>query len=251
MQQLVITFTFLLGSIGVVASNVGPQVPTWACSMAAAPHQNNRPLVAATGDVTLDAPAAEKELLDAKDTASNAIRLHNLASFENKTDAKAAASDEADAEKEISEAKKEATQADAIVAAVKVETRQSVTPVNSESLKELMKAKKDLLVVFYAPWCGHCKTFVMHDDQGNPEKAPLELLSKEFQAANGPTVVKFDVQADNNVQPFDVEFIPTVYLVTSSGETKKFEGDPHSFQSLKDFAGVKTSFMQRASKHVA
>merc|ERR1719191_513491 len=195
-----------------------------ACSISSAPHKY--PL-SVTGDLDLEAPAADNLLVDARNAASDAIRLHNFASFENKTNSKAAAADEADAQKLIKEAATETLQANSIVAAVKVEAAESVKPVNSKSLKELIDAKKEILVVFYAPWCPACKAFVLNGG----EQAPIELLSKEFQQASGPTIVKFDVDADDDVGGFDVQYIPTVFLVTSNGEKKMFKGDPHDSQA--------------------
>jgi thiol-disulfide isomerase/thioredoxin len=245
-QSIVLAVTAFLGMFDTAVCN---DIPSWACSMASAPRQNAGGV---SGELNLDAPAADNLLVDARNTASNAIKLHNFAVNENKTNSKAAAADEADAQELIKEATNESVHADSIVAAVKAEAASSVTPVDSKSLGELADAKQDLLLVFYAPWCPTCQTFVMHDAQGNPEKAPLELLSKEFQAASGPKVVKWDVDVDRNVGDFDVEYIPTVYLVTSNGEKQMFKGDPHDAKALKQFAGVKAAgatFLQEQHGH--
>merc|ERR550537_1703597 len=54
--------------------------------------------------------------------------------------------------------------------------------------------KKDFLVVFYAPWCGHCQRFVLHDGTGNPDNAPLEKINKEM-SNDELQVVRFDITA--------------------------------------------------------
>merc|ERR1719321_1883380 len=44
------------------------------------------------------------------------------------------------------------------------------------------KGDKDTLIVFYAPWCPHCQRYVLHDGQGDPEKAPLEVFNQEMES---------------------------------------------------------------------
>jgi thiol-disulfide isomerase/thioredoxin len=182
---------------------------------------------------------------------------------------KAALKDAADSNKAVSDgakaaekakdlmgkAKKEAAETKAAVAkweedatflkaSAVVEKEQKVTAVNGQSLTGLLnKKEKDVLVVFYAPWCPHCKTFVMHDATGNAEKAPLELFNAELKQAGATKtleVVKFDTAADQNVPAnFEVQYIPAVYMATKDGKFVPFKGDPHSIADLKTF--IKTN----------
>lgn len=115
------------------------------------------------------------------------------------------------------------------------EQKQSVAAVDGAKLTSLLEKKEDVLIVFYAPWCPHCQTYVMADESGDPEKAPIELLNKELQKSGGPQVVKFNVDADKAPSAFAVSSIPTVFLATKAGAKVMFEGDPHDFQAVKDF----------------
>jgi len=100
--------------------------------------------------------------------------------------------------------------------------------------------KSNTLVVFYAPWCGHCQTFVLHDGSGDPTKSPLEAFKKDL-AKDDTTkevgVVRVDVQehGESIPAPYEVEFIPTVYFVNKKGEAKKYAGNPGDLTALKSF----------------
>lgn len=222
-------------------------LPPWACSLAAAPKKEPIP----SGSASVDQAAVDAELADAQATSANAQKLGSVA-HDNRTDSKDAAQLEDDASHLLKEAAKETKEVGKLVKLVHKEQAQKVTAVNGESLSKLIEQKQELLVVFYAPWCGHCKTFVMSDDSGNPEKAPLELLNKEFEAATGPKIVKFNVDAGGAIPTgFEVQFIPTVYMV-SNGAYKKFEGNPHDFSALKSFAGIKAAMVQsKVTLHMA
>merc|ERR1719420_1884146 len=91
--------------------------------------------------------------------------------------------------------------------------------------------KKNTLVVFYAPWCGHCQQFVLHDGSGDPTKAPLEVFHRDLakdDATKAVDVVRVDVQehGESIPAPFKVQFIPTVYFVNKGGVATKYEGNP-------------------------
>merc|ERR1719440_693813 len=102
------------------------------------------------------------------------------------------------------------------------------------------KTGKDTLVVFYAPWCPHCQTFVLHDGKGNPTKAPLEEFRRdlaEADATKNVNVMRADVTKTGQKLPaaFPVQSIPSVYWVSKDGKESKYEGDPHSLVDLKKF----------------
>jgi len=113
---------------------------------------------------------------------------------------------------------------------------QQVDAVTAASLSEIIEKKEDALVVFYAPWCPHCKNFVMADQHGNAKNAPLELLNKDLVASKGPKVVKFDVSASQPPNIFTVNYVPKIFMLKRSGELQAYKSDPHDLASLKAFA---------------
>lgn len=117
--------------------------------------------------------------------------------------------------------------------------KQQVTPVNQDSLSKMLKAndEKGLLVVFYAPWCGHCQKFVMANEFGDPDNAPLERINKALIEKKGPKVVKYDTEAGGRPpKGFAVKYIPSIFTVTSLNVVTKYEDDPNDAQKLMAFA---------------
>jgi len=103
------------------------------------------------------------------------------------------------------------------------------------------KTGKDSLIVFYAPWCPHCQTFVLHDKQGNPTNAPLELLSQDLakdSSTKDVAVMRADVTTlgqSGIPSKFAVQGIPSVYFVNKAGKADAFAGNPHSTADLTVF----------------
>jgi len=79
----------------------------------------------------------------------------------------------------------------------------------------IQAVEKDVLVEFYAPWCGHCKTL-----------APkYEKLGKMFE--DNPNVVIAKLDSTQNDVPVDVKGFPTIILFPSGDKANPitFSGD--------------------------
>uniref|UniRef100_A0A0P4W9K9 Protein disulfide-isomerase n=1 Tax=Scylla olivacea TaxID=85551 RepID=A0A0P4W9K9_SCYOL len=92
---------------------------------------------------------------------------------------------------------------------------------------EVINTEKDVLVEFYAPWCGHCKNL----------EPVYKKLAKQLAKSNPDVVVaKMDATA-NDVHPgFKVDGFPTLYFVKADQKDNPiaFNGD-RSLKSLKEF----------------
>jgi len=79
----------------------------------------------------------------------------------------------------------------------------------------VLDESKDVLVEFYAPWCGHCKTLAPKYDQ----------LGEKFQGVN--TVVIAKVDATENDTPANIQGFPTLIFYPAGDKSNPitYDGD--------------------------
>jgi len=89
------------------------------------------------------------------------------------------------------------------------------TVVGSTFDQIVLDATKDVLVEFYAPWCGHCKSLAPKFDE----------LGKMFEADATAVIAKIDATANDS--PADVQGFPTLILYPAGDKSNpiNYEGE--------------------------
>eukprot|EP01034_Spumella_vulgaris_P021665 gene21665-27706_t len=96
----------------------------------------------------------------------------------------------------------------------------SVVTLTDSNFKEVVTdSAADVLVEFYAPWCGHCKQLA-------PE---FKRAASAFSEDSGVTLAAMDATAHTVPKTFDVQGYPTLYFVPAD-KTKK----PQPYEGGRD-----------------
>lgn len=75
---------------------------------------------------------------------------------------------------------------------------------------------KDVLIEFYAPWCGHCKKLT-----------PIYEELAEKLKDEDVSIVKLDATANDVPPTFDVRGFPTLFWIPKSNESQKQQTQTH------------------------
>lgn len=107
----------------------------------------------------------------------------------------------------------------------------------------VMDPKKDVLIEFYAPWCGHCK-------QLEPE---YTALGKKYKGHKNLVIAKMDATANdipNN--RYKVEGFPTIYFAPSGDKKNpiKFEDGNRDLEHLSKFVEEHATKLSRTREEL-
>jgi len=98
-----------------------------------------------------------------------------------------------------------------------------VTILVGKNFEEVVYQNKDVLVEFYAPWCGHCQKL-----------APIwDELGESYKADDNVVIAKMDATANGLPKGVSVQGFPTLIFWDSEGKQTVYEGDRElpAFQS--------------------
>jgi len=227
MRVLVLLALIVVSASALRGRKPAAKVPAWACD--SKDETTNTGKLGAMLNFAMDDEGSEEQKAAAEKTEDEAIAARKEAIMKkNKATPEEQAAYES-AREELIDLTRKMQEAKAKYA-VAVEAMLQVPSVDGAAVSAtLEKKEQDQLVVFYAPWCPHCQRFVLGNEQGIPDKAPLELLNKELEPHKDTLkVVRFDTQTNGKTIPegFEVQYIPTIYLAAADGTKHKYDGAP-------------------------
>ncbi|KAK7084932.1 hypothetical protein SK128_013057 [Halocaridina rubra] len=105
---------------------------------------------------------------------------------------------------------------------------------------EVMNSPKDVLIEFYAPWCGHCK---------NLEPVYKKLAKQMAKSNPDVSIAKMDATANDIPPLFKVEGFPTIYFLRAKEKDNPilYSGD-RSLKSLKEFIALESTIFESEDK---
>ncbi|XP_063715740.1 protein disulfide-isomerase A3-like [Symsagittifera roscoffensis] len=109
-----------------------------------------------------------------------------------------------------------------------------VKVVTAKTFDEIVNdAERDVLIEFYAPWCGHCKSLAPKYDE----------LGEKLTGEDSVVIAKMDATANDVPPPYNVRGFPTIYWAPKGKKDspKKYEGA----REVKDFL----SFIKKESSN--
>ncbi|TYI83408.1 hypothetical protein E1A91_D05G291000v1 [Gossypium mustelinum] len=121
---------------------------------------------------------------------------------------------------------------------IPVENNEPVKVVVADTFDDMVfKSGKNVLLEFYAPWCGHCQKL-----------APiLEEVAVHYENDAKVLIAKLDATANDIMDPnFDVRGYPTVYFRSADGNISAYEGE-RTKEDIIDFIeknGEKTAHQE-------
>lgn len=92
----------------------------------------------------------------------------------------------------------------------------------------VMDTKKDVLIEFYAPWCGHCKKL----------EPDYLALGRSYKGEKNIVIAKMDATAnDIPHDSYKAEGFPTIYFAPSNSKQSpiKFEGGDRTIEAFRKF----------------